>query len=81
MDRLVNSLKQKLEISEKMAASVDAVRERKRAAAEEAAQLQPKLKLIVEKTRELQTQVGGLPGIGSVSCQRARYGESRSRGH
>ena len=58
MDRLVSSLKQKLEVAEKMTASVDAVRERKRAAAEEAALLQPKLKLIIEKTRELQTQVG-----------------------
>ncbi|KAF0287766.1 CDK5 regulatory subunit-associated protein 3 [Amphibalanus amphitrite] len=57
VDRLVGSLKQKLEVSEKMAASVDAVKERKKAAAEEAAQLQPKLKLIVEKTRELQTQI------------------------
>ena len=50
-----------------MTASVEAVKERKKAAAEEAAQLQPKLKLIVEKTRELQGQVysvGGSRGEG-----------------
>jgi len=57
VDRLVATLKQKLDIADKMAASVEAVKERRRGAAEEAAALQPKLKLVIEKTRQLHGQI------------------------
>jgi uncharacterized protein YtpQ (UPF0354 family) len=58
VDHLANSLKQKLDAADKMVASQKAVRQRRIEAAEEAKSLQPKLKLIIAKTKELQGEVG-----------------------
>jgi hypothetical protein len=55
---LANSLKQKLDLADKMVASQEAVRQRRIEAEEEAKRVQPKLKLIIAKTKELQGEVG-----------------------
>lgn len=55
---MANNLKQKLDVADKMVASQEAVRQRRLEAGEEAKSLQPKLKLIIAKTKELQGEVG-----------------------
>jgi hypothetical protein len=55
---LADSLKQKLDLADKMVASQEAVRQRSIQAGQEARSLQPKLKLIIAKTKELQREVG-----------------------
>ncbi|XP_049770734.1 CDK5 regulatory subunit-associated protein 3 [Schistocerca cancellata] len=57
VDRLVEQLQHKLRLAEKMVAQQAAARQKKAEAAEEARALQPKLKLIVEKTKELQKEI------------------------
>jgi hypothetical protein len=57
---LANTLKQKLDVADKMVASQSAVRQQSIEAGEEAKNLEPKLKMIILKTKELQ---------GEVSCK------------
>jgi hypothetical protein len=57
VDHLANCLKQKMDIADKMVASQEAVRQRSLEAVEEANKLQPKLELIIAKTKELQGEV------------------------
>ena len=57
VDHLANCLKQKVDVADKMVASQEAVRQRSIEAAEEAKTLQPKLQLIIAKTKELQGEV------------------------
>ncbi|XP_067022124.1 CDK5 regulatory subunit-associated protein 3-like isoform X1 [Acropora muricata] len=57
LDRLVDSLQQKLKISEKMVSSRKIVVEKRQTAAEEQMNLEPKLDIIRSKTKELQWQV------------------------
>jgi len=54
---LAHSLKQKVDVADKLVASQEAVRQRSIEAAEEAKILEPKLKLIIAKTKELQGEV------------------------
>lgn len=57
VDRLAAQLRQKLDIAARMDQSAETMREKRRLCGEAAAALQPKLKLIIEKTRELQRQI------------------------
>ena len=57
VDRLTESLQHKLKLSEKMLASCKAVAERKQEAAALQSELEPKLDIIVTKTKQLQKQV------------------------
>lgn len=57
VDRLTESLQHKLKLSEKMQASCKAVAERKQEAATHQSELEPKLDVIVKKTKQLQQQV------------------------
>jgi hypothetical protein len=57
---LASILKQKLDVANKMVASQEAVKQRSIEAGEEAKNLEPKLKMIIAKTKELQ---------GEVSCE------------
>ncbi|KAK2555745.1 CDK5 regulatory subunit-associated protein 3 [Acropora cervicornis] len=57
LDRLVDSLQQKLKISEKMVSSRKIVVEKRQTAAKEQMNLEPKLDIIRSKTKELQRQV------------------------
>lgn len=59
LDRLVDSLQQKLKISEKMVSSRKIVVEKRQTAAKEQMNLEPKLDIIRSKTKELQWQVRG----------------------
>lgn len=59
MDSLSSNVEHKQGLVEKLVASQKAVRERAQEAKQEALQLQNKLKLIVEKTKLLQSQVTG----------------------
>lgn len=57
VDRLVDSLKGKLEAAEKMAESQKVVKMKYEEALEEQRKLEPKINLIVEKTKILLSQV------------------------
>lgn len=57
VDRLVDSLKSKLEAAEKMAESQKVVKMKYEEALEEQRKLEPKINLIVEKTKILLSQV------------------------
>ena len=57
VDRLTESLQHKLKLSEKMQASCKAVAERRQEAAALQSELEPKLDIIVTKTKQLQKQV------------------------
>ena len=57
VDRLTESLKDKLTLAEKMVASQEAVREKGENSLQDARDLQPKLNTLIEKTRELQRHV------------------------
>lgn len=59
LDRLVDSLQQKLKISEKMVSSSKVMVEKRQTAAKEQMNLEPKLDIIKSKTKELQMQVRG----------------------
>jgi len=54
---LAHCLTQKVDVADKLVASQEAVRQRGIEAAEEAKTLEPKLKLIIAKTKELQGEV------------------------
>lgn len=54
---MANCLKQKVDVADKMVASQEAVRQHSIEAGEEAKNLQPKLELIITKTKELQGEV------------------------
>jgi hypothetical protein len=58
---LADILKQKLDAADKMVASQKAVRQRSIEAGEEAKSLEPKLKMIIAKTKELQGEVSREP--------------------
>ena len=60
LDRLADSLQQKLKVSEKMVASSKLMAEKRQAASEEQMELEPKLEVIRSKTKELQGQVRAL---------------------
>uniref|UniRef100_A0A1B6DP65 Uncharacterized protein n=1 Tax=Clastoptera arizonana TaxID=38151 RepID=A0A1B6DP65_9HEMI len=57
LDHLVSTVEHKRSLIEKLAASQQAVHQKGKEALEEAQNLQNKQKLIVEKTKELQTQI------------------------
>jgi len=57
VDHLAHCLKQKVDVADKLVASQEAVRQRSIEAAAEAKTLEPKLKLIIAKTKELQGEV------------------------
>ncbi|XP_028399693.1 CDK5 regulatory subunit-associated protein 3-like [Dendronephthya gigantea] len=57
VDRLTESLQHKLKLSEKMQASCKVLAERKREAAAHQSELEPKLDVIVTKTKQLQQQI------------------------
>ncbi|XP_070549609.1 CDK5 regulatory subunit-associated protein 3-like [Ptychodera flava] len=57
VDRLTESLKEKLEQAEKMLASQNAVAEKRKASLAEQKQIEPKVGILVTKTKELQKQI------------------------
>nr|CAD7398388.1 unnamed protein product [Timema cristinae] len=57
VDLLANSLKQKLAAAEKLVASQEVVRQRRSEAHSEANKLRPKLKLVIDKTKQLQAEI------------------------
>nr|CAD7440956.1 unnamed protein product [Timema bartmani] len=57
VDMLANSLKQKLAAAEKLVASQEVVRQRRSEAHSEANELRPKLKLVIDKTKQLQAEI------------------------
>ena len=57
LDRLADSLQQKLKVSEKMVSSSKLMAEKRQAASKEQMDLEPKLEVIRSKTKELQGQV------------------------
>ncbi|XP_072026690.1 CDK5 regulatory subunit-associated protein 3-like [Amphiura filiformis] len=57
VDRLTETLKEKLTLAEKMVASQQAVREKGENSLEDARALQPKLNTLIDKTRELQRHI------------------------
>ena len=57
LDRLADSLQQKLKVSEKLVASSKVMAEKRLAASKEQIDLEPKLEVIRSKTKELQGQV------------------------
>lgn len=59
VDRLVDSLEKKREMSDKMLLSQQVVAEKRKACLQEQRALQPKLELIIEKTKILQKQIEG----------------------
>ena len=54
---MAHCLKQKMDVADKLVASQEAVRQRSIETAEEGKSLEPKLKLIIAKTKELQGEV------------------------
>lgn len=60
LDRLADSLQQKLKVSEKMVSSSKLMAEKRQAASKEQMDLEPKLEVIRSKTKELQGQVRAL---------------------
>ena len=57
LDRLADSLQQKLKVSEKLLASIKTMADKRQAASTEQQDLEPKLEVIRMKTKELQVQV------------------------
>lgn len=57
LDRLTDSLQQKLKVSEKMVVSSKLMAEKRDAASKEQMDLEPKLEVIKSKTKELQRQI------------------------
>ena len=57
LDRLADSLQQKLKVSEKLVASIKTTADKRQAASTEQRDLEPKLEVIRTKTKELQQQV------------------------
>lgn len=57
LDRLADSLQQKLKVSEKLVASIKTMADQREAASTEQQDLEPKLEVIKMKTKELQVQV------------------------
>lgn len=57
LDRLTDSLQQKLKVSEKMVVSSKLMAEKRDAASKEQMDLEPKLEVIRSKTKEVQRQV------------------------
>lgn len=57
VDRLAESLQQKLRLSEKLKTSCKRMAEKKKEAADQQRELEPKLEVIRCKTKELQAQV------------------------
>ena len=60
LDRLADSLQQKLKVSEKMVSSSKLMAEKRQAASKEQMDLEPMLEVIRSKTKELQGQVRAL---------------------
>ena len=57
LDRLADSLQQKLKVSEKLATSIKVMADKRQAAIIDQRDLEPKLEIIRTKTKELQGQV------------------------
>ena len=57
LDRLADSLQQKLKVSEKLVTSIKVMADKRQAATIEQRDLEPKLEIIRTKTKELQEQV------------------------
>ncbi|XP_020616313.1 CDK5 regulatory subunit-associated protein 3-like isoform X2 [Orbicella faveolata] len=57
LDRLADSLQQKLKVSEKLVASIKTMADKRQAASTEQQDLEPKLEVIRMKTKELQVQI------------------------
>lgn len=72
VDRLVDSLKSKLEAAEKMAESQKVVKMKYEEALEEQRKLEPKINLIVEKTKILLSQVKNKMLLNICYIQRLR---------
>jgi hypothetical protein len=64
VDRLAESLQQKLRLSEKLKTSCKKMAEKKKEAADQQRDLEPKLEVIRCKTKELQAQVGRISNKG-----------------
>lgn len=57
LDRLADSLQQKLKVSEKLVASIKTMADKRQAASTEQQDLEPNLEVVRMKTKELQVQV------------------------
>ena len=57
LDRLADSLQQKLKVSEKLVTSIKVIADKRQAVTIEQRDLEPKLEIIRTKTKELQEQV------------------------
>ena len=57
LDRLADSLQQKLKVSEKLVTSIKMMADKRQAATIEQRDLEPKIEIIRTKTKELQEQV------------------------
>ena len=57
LDRLADSLQQKLKVSEKLVTSIKVMADKRQAVTIEQRDLEPKLEIIRTKTKELQEQV------------------------
>jgi len=57
LDRLADSLQQKLKVSEKLVTSIKTMADKRQAASMEQQDLEPKLEIIRMKTKELQVQI------------------------
>ena len=57
LDRLADSLQQKLKVSEKLVTSIKVMADKRQAATIEQRDLEPKIEIIRTKTKELQEQV------------------------
>ena len=57
LDRLADSLQQKLKVSEKLVTSIKVMADKRQAATIEQRDLEPKIEIIRTKTKELQRQV------------------------
>lgn len=57
VDRVANSLQQHLKLADKMEANRVIIGERRRSAAAEQVRLQPTLKKLIERTKELQADI------------------------
>lgn len=68
LDRLTDSLQQKLKVSEKMVVSSKLMAEKRDAASKEQMDLEPKLEVIKSKTKELQRQVFNKTARSRQSC-------------
>lgn len=68
LDRLADSLQQKLKVSEKLMASIKAMADKRQAASTEQQDLEPKLEVIRMKTKELQVQVLSFDSLITLHC-------------